>query len=334
MNSPIASTSPGVLKASCRTDWSSSGKLDARNSNHDAASSSQGWRKDALQDGCTGKPVATEENQEHQNYPEDFVGTGTLVAPGYQGYPGTPGTPGDSGDSEAEGYDKDWPHHLHITQNNVHHMARVFSIVRQAYYRSSTDSMKDLDVNTAIWSIFMSVTLQAAVHLGKDYTENLRSTKNQPKKSLRQLFQVTERFYMFKDTEAVIKMIITGRSPTMRHLSRTHRVAREWLFDRINLDPKIQIKYIDTKHQLADTLTKGNVTRDGWDNLLHLFNISHYSFLCCAQSFRLICCPKTMAKRMQERKEEDRIVSKSKPMAMNLASTVSTSSSSVNHPIA
>ena len=39
----------------------------------------------------------------------------------------------------------------------------------------------------------MSVTLQAAVHLGKDYTENLRSTKNQPKKSLRQLFQVTER---------------------------------------------------------------------------------------------------------------------------------------------
>ena len=41
--------------------------------------------------------------------------------------------------------------------------------------------------------IFISVTLQAAVHLGKDYTENLRSTKNQPKKSLRQLFQVTER---------------------------------------------------------------------------------------------------------------------------------------------
>ena len=25
-----------------------------------------------------------------------------------------------------------------------------------------------------------------------------------------------------------------------------------WLFDRINVDPKIQIKYIDTKNQLAD----------------------------------------------------------------------------------
>ena len=44
--------------------------------------------------------------------------------------------------------------------------------------------------------------------------------------------------YIFEDNEAVIKMIIKGRSPTMRHVSRTHRVAPDWLFDRINLDPK------------------------------------------------------------------------------------------------
>ena len=63
--------------------------------------------------------------------------------------------------------------------------------------------------------------------------------------------------YVFEDNDAVIKMIMKGRSPTMRHVSRTHRVALDWLFDRINLDPKIQIKYIDTKNQLADMLTKG-----------------------------------------------------------------------------
>ena len=61
--------------------------------------------------------------------------------------------------------------------------------------------------------------------------------------------------YVFEDNEAVIKMIIKGRSPTMRHVSRTHRVALDWLFDRINLDPKIQIKYIDTKKQVADMPT-------------------------------------------------------------------------------
>ena len=43
--------------------------------------------------------------------------------------------------------------------------------------------------------------------------------------------------YIFEDNEAVIKMIIKGRSPTMRHVSRTHRAALDWLFDRINLDP-------------------------------------------------------------------------------------------------
>ena len=36
--------------------------------------------------------------------------------------------------------------------------------------------------------------------------------------------------YVFEDNEAVIKMIIKGRSPAMRHVSRTHRVALDWLF--------------------------------------------------------------------------------------------------------
>ena len=75
--------------------------------------------------------------------------------------------------------------------------------------------------------------------------------------------------YVFEDNEAVIKMIIKGRSPTMRNVSRTHRVALDWLFDRINLDSKIQIKYIDTKNQLAYILTKGNFTRDEGNHLLN-----------------------------------------------------------------
>ena len=83
--------------------------------------------------------------------------------------------------------------------------------------------------------------------------------------------------YVFEDNEAVIKINIKGRSLTMRHVSKTHRVALDWLFDRINLDSKIQIKYIDTKNQLADILTKGNFTRDEWNHLLCLFNISHFS---------------------------------------------------------
>ena len=76
--------------------------------------------------------------------------------------------------------------------------------------------------------------------------------------------------YIFEDREAVIKMITKGRSLTMRHLSRTHSVALDWLFDRIILDPKIQIKYIETKNQLADMLTKGYFTRAEWNHLFSL----------------------------------------------------------------
>ena len=68
--------------------------------------------------------------------------------------------------------------------------------------------------------------------------------------------------YIVEDNEAVTKMIIKGRSPTMRHVSRTHRVEIDWLFDRINLDPQIQIKCIDTENYLAGILTKANFTSD------------------------------------------------------------------------
>ena len=44
-------------------------------------------------------------------------------------------------------------------------------------------------------------------------------------------------------------------------------------FDRINLDPKIQIKYVDTKNKLADILIKGNFSRNERNHFLYLFNI-------------------------------------------------------------
>ena len=126
---------------------------------------------------------------------------------------------------------------------------------------------------------------------------------------------------MFEDIEAVIKMIMKGRSPTMRHVSRAHRVALDWLFDRINLDPKIQIKYIDTKNQLADILTKGNFTRDEWNHLLTLFNISHFSSTACIAA---------MVKRVQQDSGEGRVTAKSRPMMNLTARTPSFVSSSAS----
>ena len=107
----------------------------------------------------------------------------------------------------------------------------------------------------------------------------------------------------------------------MRHVSKTHRVALDWLFDRINLDPKIQIKYIDTKNQLANILTKGNFIRDEWNHLLSLFNISHFSSTVCTD---------TMAKRSQQDSGEERVTAKSRPMMNLIARTPSNVSSSTS----
>ena len=149
-----------------------------------------------------------------------------------------------------------------------------------------------------------------------DVMENIDSVPSNVQSSRQEAL-----LYVFEDNEAVIKMIIKGRSPTMRHVSRTHRVALGWLFDRVNLDPKIQIKYIDTKNQLADILTKGNFTRDEWNHLLCLFNISHFSSTVCSAA---------MAKRSQQDSGEERVTATSRLIMNLIARTPSFVSSSTS----
>ena len=48
--------------------------------------------------------------------------------------------------------------------------------------------------------------------------------------------QGESQLFIFEDNEAVIKMIIKGRSPTKRHVPRTHRVALDWSFETNNLE--------------------------------------------------------------------------------------------------
>ena len=62
---------------------------------------------------------------------------------------------------------KTWPHHLQISPDTAHHTEAVFSIVREIYGQESDDPMNDLDVNTAIWGIFLNATLRAAFILDK-----------------------------------------------------------------------------------------------------------------------------------------------------------------------
>jgi len=78
---------------------------------------------------------------------------------------------------------------------------------------------------------------------------------------------------VFEDNDAVIKMVVKGRSPQMRHVSRTHRVDLDWLFERMREDPGLSIKYVGTKEQIADIFTKASFTAMQWNNLCELAQI-------------------------------------------------------------
>ena len=77
--------------------------------------------------------------------------------------------------------------------------------------------------------------------------------------------------------------------------------------------PKSKSNTSTPKNQLADILTQGNFTRDEWNHLLRLFNISHFSSTVWSE---------VMSKRRQKDAGEERVTAKTKPM-MNLVSRCS-----------
>ena len=78
-------------------------------------------------------------------------------------------------------------------------------------------------------------------------------------------------------------------------------------------DQKSKSNTSTPKNQLADMLTKGNFTRDEWNHLLCLFNISHFSSANCSE---------VILKRTPKESSAERVTAKSKPM-MNLVSRCS-----------
>ena len=111
--------------------------------------------------------------------------------------------------------------------------------------------------------------------------------------------------YIFEDDEAVIKMIIKGRSPTQRHVSKTQRVAIDRLFDIFFLTQRFGSGMWTPRNKLADMLTKGRFTE--WNRLLCLCNISLFSSQRCS-AFSSQNCFESVAKRQQEGDYDERVV--------------------------
>ena len=77
---------------------------------------------------------------------------------------------------------------------------------------------------------------------------------------------------VLEDNEAVIKIIKKCRSVALRHLPRTHRIDVNWLFEVCNA-PEICLRYVNTKQQIADLMTKALNSPPIWEMLLDLAQI-------------------------------------------------------------
>ena len=102
--------------------------------------------------------------------------------------------------------------------------------------------------------------------------------------------------YILKDNETAIK----GRSPTMRQSTKLLLIG--CLIELI-WTPRSKSNTL-TKHQLPDILTNGNFTRDEWNHLLCLFNISHFSSIDNLEAMS----------RRNKKMQVKRVTAKSKPM--------------------
>ena len=77
---------------------------------------------------------------------------------------------------------------------------------------------------------------------------------------------------VMEDNQAASRILITGRNPSMRHMSRTQRIDISWLND---LYRKGLYSFVDcpTVFQAADIMTKANVDKIVWDRNLKLIGI-------------------------------------------------------------
>ena len=80
--------------------------------------------------------------------------------------------------------------------------------------------------------------------------------------TVRKLFSISPQLtqlYLFKDTAAVIQMIMRGRSPSWRHGTRTHGVDLDGLFQRTDSHHSVVLVFVRTHDRLANFVLQGVV---------------------------------------------------------------------------
>jgi hypothetical protein len=80
----------------------------------------------------------------------------------------------------------------------------------------------------------------------------------------------------YEDNEAAIRILQSGKNPTMRHIARTQAIDIEWLHERYSRDGEFDIQYCDSNKMAADIFTKAFPTKDRAKWEIDLKLIGHF----------------------------------------------------------
>ena len=97
---------------------------------------------------------------------------------------------------------------------------RVNDRLRKMLNRSPEDSMQDIDKRSSIWWMFMSSTFEASVFMGKNYSDNLHSTKNTEENlTLKKMFEISEQLILEQSDEIFGVSQVSWESSPWKQLS-------------------------------------------------------------------------------------------------------------------
>ena len=175
----------------------------------DEAWSSQEWKADELMDDRTEKPVVCTQrgahafqsrfSREHKHVileeEENHDRTGQpVVCPQRRAR----AQQFVIGDDETE---------LDLSLGPRSFLDRVNDQVRKRQKRSSMNVTEDGEKHSVIWRMFMSVTLESAVFMGKNYSDNWHSIKNTKDLTMNQMFDVSAKSVSEQDEIYGVKTI-------------------------------------------------------------------------------------------------------------------------------
>ena len=123
------------------------------------------------------------------------------------------------------------PEFQNMKYTNHQYMTRIFQFLQKKLGITasfSTFSMEALKTNVLIWGMFMSSSMKAATHFGRNYLANLEVYKNTNVEEIESLSNVTQKLTLEHSEEIRNVKSLESSSPSRTRSVLSHDQAIKW----------------------------------------------------------------------------------------------------------